>query len=210
MSGLKFFRRCADKPCMRELRSQRRCPQSGERGFTLVEVLTTITIMGILFAIATASWQGLIEGRRVDSATNQLVADLRLAHTSATNRLGTARIRFSSTGASTTCGGTTADYCLVRPVAGGSTESVPRNFEDNVVLNSPDLLPLGGVSAVEFSASGSATTVGTLGAVPGVSDRCPSSTPAGRRLQVTVAVAGGGDPVHCVTFNEATSRMKID
>jgi len=168
----------------------------------------TIVIMGILFGIATSSWFGVIESRAVDSATNQLAADLRLAHTSATNRLGTAQIRFSSTGdASFTCGGTPADYCLVRPLAGGGTESDARNFEeDNVVLNSPNLLPVGGVSAVEFSANGSASTVGTLGTVPGVADNCPSSTPEGRRLQVTV----DGDPAHCVTFNEATSRIKID
>jgi Tfp pilus assembly protein FimT len=32
-------------------------------------------------------WFGAIESRRVDSATNQVVADLRLAHSQATNRL---------------------------------------------------------------------------------------------------------------------------
>lgn len=59
----------------------------GERGFTLAEVLVAIVVMGILFAIATSSWFELAESRRVDSATNQVVADLRLAHTQATNRL---------------------------------------------------------------------------------------------------------------------------
>jgi prepilin-type N-terminal cleavage/methylation domain-containing protein len=58
-----------------------------ERGFTLVEVLTVIIIMGIVFAIASSTWLRTIESRRVDSATNQVVADLRLAHTQATNRL---------------------------------------------------------------------------------------------------------------------------
>jgi len=58
-----------------------------ERGFTLTELLITIVIMGIVFAIASSSWFGAIESRRVDSATNQLVADLRLAHTQAKNRL---------------------------------------------------------------------------------------------------------------------------
>jgi prepilin-type N-terminal cleavage/methylation domain-containing protein len=58
-----------------------------ESGFTLVEVIVTIIIMGILFGIATSTWFGAIESRKVDSASNQLAADLRLAHTRATNRL---------------------------------------------------------------------------------------------------------------------------
>ena len=58
-----------------------------ERGFTLIEVMVIIIIMGIVFAIASSTWFGVVESRRVDSATNQLAADLRLAHTSATNRL---------------------------------------------------------------------------------------------------------------------------
>src|SRR5215203_2622714 len=58
-----------------------------ERGFTLLEVLITIVIMGIVLAIATSSWFGVVESRRVDSATNQVVVDLRMAHTQATNRL---------------------------------------------------------------------------------------------------------------------------
>src|SRR5919112_1207884 len=58
-----------------------------ERGLTLVEVLVTIIMMGIVFAIASSTWFKVAESRRVDSATNQVVADLRLAHTQATNRL---------------------------------------------------------------------------------------------------------------------------
>jgi type IV fimbrial biogenesis protein FimT len=58
-----------------------------ERGFTLLEVMITIVLMGIVLGIASSTWFAVIESRRVDSATNQVVADLRLAHTQATNRL---------------------------------------------------------------------------------------------------------------------------
>lgn len=58
-----------------------------ENGFTLPEVLIVIVLLGILFAIATSTWFAVVESRRVDSAANQIVSDLRLAHTSATNRL---------------------------------------------------------------------------------------------------------------------------
>jgi prepilin-type N-terminal cleavage/methylation domain-containing protein len=66
---------------------------TNERGFTLVEVLLTIVVMGIVLTIASSSWFGAIESRRVDSATNQVVADLRLAHTQATNRLSDSTFR---------------------------------------------------------------------------------------------------------------------
>jgi prepilin-type N-terminal cleavage/methylation domain-containing protein len=58
-----------------------------ERGFSLIELTIVIILMGIVFAIASSSWFGAAESRRVDSAANQLAADLRLAHTKATNQL---------------------------------------------------------------------------------------------------------------------------
>jgi Tfp pilus assembly protein FimT len=58
-----------------------------ERGFTLVEVMTIIIVMVVLAGIAMSVWWNVAESRRVDSATNQVVSDLRLAHTRATTRL---------------------------------------------------------------------------------------------------------------------------
>ena len=65
----------------------RQGPWEDERGFTLIELMIVIILMGIVLAIASFSWFGAIESRRVDSATNQLVADLRQAQSKATNRL---------------------------------------------------------------------------------------------------------------------------
>jgi prepilin-type N-terminal cleavage/methylation domain-containing protein len=58
-----------------------------ERGFTLFEVMVVIIIMGVLAAVAMSFWWPVVESRRVDSATNQVVSELHRAHNSATNRL---------------------------------------------------------------------------------------------------------------------------
>ena len=58
-----------------------------ERGFSLPELMIVILIMVIVFGIASPTFFGAIESRRVDSATNQVVGDLRLAQSQATNRL---------------------------------------------------------------------------------------------------------------------------
>ena len=63
-----------------------------ERGFTLHELLVVIAILGILIVIGIIVFLGLLESWRVEAATNQLKADMRLAHTSATNQLTDWRI----------------------------------------------------------------------------------------------------------------------
>jgi Tfp pilus assembly protein FimT len=52
-----------------------------------MELVWVIIIMGIVFVAAVPLWLSAVESRKVDSALNQMVADLRRAHTNATNRL---------------------------------------------------------------------------------------------------------------------------
>jgi prepilin-type N-terminal cleavage/methylation domain-containing protein len=116
-----------------------------EWGFTLPELLVVIAILGILLAIAMGSWLGVVEGRRVDSATNQLVSDLRLAHTSATNQLASWEVR-------TVAGSGT--YQLVRltpPTEQATTRTLPDGTEMGTTLT------------VRFAPDGSAATVAGSG-----------------------------------------------
>jgi prepilin-type N-terminal cleavage/methylation domain-containing protein len=128
--------------------------RSNERGFTLPEVLVVIVLMGIVLAIATSSWNGVVESREVDSATNQVASDLRLANTRATNRLVNYRVDFAANGLGYT----------VEPSPGVSPEETCPDPE----TPSPTIcLPEGtrvtpSVDPVEFRSNGSVNASGSI------------------------------------------------
>lgn len=151
-----------------------------QSGFTLPEVTIVLVVMGIVLAIASSTWFGTIEGRRVDSATNQLVSDLRLAHNTATNRLATWRVQLNSG---------TPNYS-VGPASGGtmSSRSLPQGSDLTTVSAT--------VVAIEFGADGSARPVDAAG-----------NTVAGGG-SITVA-AKDGSPSRVVEVNTVTSRIDL-
>jgi prepilin-type N-terminal cleavage/methylation domain-containing protein len=121
-----------------------------ERGFTLVEVITTIIIMGILAAIAMSVWWPVVEGRRVDSATNQVVSDLRRAHTSSTTRLEDWRVEMDADAATPP---DTPDYRI-------GPDGDPTLLSSRSLPERTEFPPALGVSAIVFEANGEATITG--------------------------------------------------
>jgi prepilin-type N-terminal cleavage/methylation domain-containing protein len=173
-----------------------------EEGFTLPEVMIVIVLMGILFGIASSTWFGVVESRRVDAATNQVLSDLRLAHTSSTNRLTEYRVAYVPGGQINCAGFTDADYCMLQQT-GGSYQQKARYLPERTEISSTNLgidstivTLLGSADArtVRFSADGAAESGGGL--------------VSGSDIRVTVA-SDDGAPCNVLDVNPATARVKV-
>ena len=113
-----------------------------ERGFTLIEVMVTIIIMIVVLSVASSTWFSIVESRRVDSATNEVVSELRRAHTSATTRLEDWRVEMDAD---------TLNYRIGPDGAALSPQLLPERTE---------FPPAMGVSAIVFEPNGEATITG--------------------------------------------------
>ena len=155
-----------------------------ERRFTLVEVLLVIILLGIVMAIASSSWFGVVESRRVDSATNQLAADLRLAHSRAINKLQAQTVTLTTGSSQYTMTG------VAQPI--DLDEDSGANL---VVVNT-------GVT-VAFCPNGSAE-------IPPATPVC-SAAPSGPSTTITVGSPSDPtqEPNHTIAINPVTSRIEV-
>lgn len=67
-----------------------------QEGFTLPELMVVILVMGIIAAITIPTWRNVTESQALTASTNQVVADLRKAHSAATNRLTDQVVEFTA------------------------------------------------------------------------------------------------------------------
>lgn len=71
-------------------------------GFTLIELMVTISVAAILLALAAPAFQGLLISNRITAQTNDLVSDLAFARSEAIKRGVRVTVCFANT--ATTCG----------------------------------------------------------------------------------------------------------
>jgi type IV fimbrial biogenesis protein FimT len=83
------------------------------RGFTLIEMIVVLTVMGILVGIAAPALSTFVHSNRLVTATNDLVADFSLARNEAIKRSRVTGVCKSSDGTSCTNTGTWASGWIV-------------------------------------------------------------------------------------------------
>ena len=74
------------KPCRRPVSPGPAVGTGRGRGFTLIEMMTTLSVLAVSLALAAPALSGLIRGNRVRAAQGELVSSLMLARSEAARR----------------------------------------------------------------------------------------------------------------------------
>ncbi len=82
-------------------------------GFSLLELLTALTIGSIVIALGVPSFQGVLNNQRLTSSTNEMVTTLNLARSEAIKRVTYVTVCKSSNGTSCTAGSAWEDGWIV-------------------------------------------------------------------------------------------------
>lgn len=154
--------------------------RNAQQGFTLVELMVTIAVAGIIAAIAAPSMVDFVRRGRVTAAGNEMIAALQAARTHAVTQRATVSVCPTADG--NTCNNAIGTRWIVRSVKNGVATVVREvNMDPSVTLKaSPNLA--GAANTFTFRPNGfssvGATGTGTLSA-------CVSNLSAQNALDVT-------------------------
>lgn len=144
-----------------------------DKGFTLIEMITVVIIIGVIAAFAAPNFLGLLNRNRVNQGLADIDGAIREAQRLATRGSKTCKIRFTTTGVGSdkrwvvqvhpneTSGGTTISYgdCLL------NTRELPRDVSSNFLVGGTTLTPIdssGLVLNLGFSSKGSPSNTGIM------------------------------------------------
>ena len=136
---------------------------SRDQGFTLVELMVTVFIAAMLFAVAIPSFRSIMANNRLVTQTNEMVGALQIARSEAITRNTTVMFCRTAAAADTTCAGGTATtgwlFWIVRYGAGatpvirsaaiptyGGGMKITSTFTNNTVVFSSDGLARNGTA----------------------------------------------------------------
>lgn len=125
--------------------ARRKPPQAG---FTLIELMVTISVLAVLLGVGVPSFQATIQGNRITTTANDLVAALQLARSEAVRR--GVNVTVCSSNNQSTCSGAWTNGWVVRgPVAADPPFRVWPALRPGMTLvagGNTEFNPLGGVT----------------------------------------------------------------
>lgn len=126
----------------------------GRRGFTLVEILITIAILGILVMLAVGNFGGMNEKYKVEAETKQLYADMMEARGRAMQRNRWYFVQIASTGYATYQDGPLPD--------GDTIQNNNDTLVTSITVRHPITTNLAGGGSFGFNRNGIANDNGTI------------------------------------------------
>lgn len=160
-------------------------------GFTLIELMVTVSVAGVLLAIAVPSFNQLIVTNRLTAQANEFVAAINFARSEAIKR--NARLVLCREGAPDTCATQAGNWTswIVIPAAGGTVvrRGVVNTFSGGISVQSTLT-----ADQVEFSPEGLARTGSALVNNQRVSI-CSPRAQQGRRVEL-----GSGSRLSTTSF----------